>query len=93
MRGSRASAGRGEADLAHHGERLGVDVGLQEPVEEHQRVRARLVQPQRHLAGRAEVRAQLDRHRHADRLFDPRQDVDVPLLDVAARDRARRPGR
>ena len=86
MRGSRASAGLERPTLGHHGERLGVDVGLQEAVEQHQPVRAGLVQPQRHLAGRAEVRAQLDRHRHADRVLDPRQDVDVALLDVAARD-------
>ena len=86
MRGSRASAWAGEADPLHHGEGLGVDVGLQEPVEQHQGVRAGLVQPQRHLAGRAEVGAQLDSHRHGDRTLDPRQDIDVPLLDVAARD-------
>ena len=86
MRGSRASAGLERPTCGHDGERVGVDVGLQEPVEQHERVRARLVEPQRHLAGRAEVRAQLDRHRHADRVLDPRQDVDVPLLDVAARD-------
>ena len=76
----------GEADLAHHGERVGVDVGLQESVEQHQGVRARFVEPQRHLAGRAEVRAQLDGHRDADRVLHPGQDVDVPLLDIAARD-------
>ena len=65
-RARQARLGRArEADLRHDGERVGVDVGLQEPVEEHERVGAGLVEPQRHLAGRAEVRAQLDRHRHA----------------------------
>ena len=86
MRGSRASAGLRQADAGHHGERFGVDVGLQEPVEQHQPVRAGLVEPQRHLAGRAEVRAQLDRDRHGHRVLDPRQDVEVALLDVAAGD-------
>src|SRR4249919_2973947 len=35
----------GEADLAHDGKLIGVDIGLQEAVEEHERVRARLVEP------------------------------------------------
>ena len=77
--------GAREADPGNDGERLGVDIGLQEPVEQHQSVRAGLVQPQRHLAGRAEVRTQLDRDRHAHRFLDARQDVEVSLLDVAAR--------
>ena len=76
----------GEVHVGQHREGLGVDVGLQEPVEQHQAVRARLVKPQGHLADRAEVRAQLDRHRHGHRVLDPAQDVDVPLLDLAAGD-------
>jgi hypothetical protein len=32
------------------------------------------------------VRAQLGRHRHGHRILDPAQDVDVPLLDLAAGD-------
>jgi sulfhydrogenase subunit alpha len=76
----------GEVHVRQHREGLGVDVGLQEPVEQHQAVRARLVKPQCHLADRAEVRAQLDRHRHGHRVLDPAQDVDMPLLDLAAGD-------
>jgi hypothetical protein len=45
---------------------------------------ARFVKPEGHLAGRAEVRPELDRHRHRHGHggLDPAQDVDVPLLDV-----------
>src|SRR5690349_24038377 len=41
VRGSRASAGL-EVHVRQHREGLGIDVGLQEPVEQHQAVRARL---------------------------------------------------
>jgi hypothetical protein len=61
-----------------------VDVGLKEPVEKHQAVRAGLVQPLRDLAGRTELRAELDRHRHGHRVFDPAQDVHVPLPDLTS---------
>ena len=84
MRGSRASAGLDRPDGRHHLERVGVDLGLQEAVEEHEPVRARLVEAVGHLAERAEVRAELHGDRHADRLLDAAQDVDVALLDVAA---------
>ena len=86
VRGSRASAGLERSTAGTTARAVGVDVGLQEPVEEHEPVGAGLVEPQRHLAGRAEVRAELDRDRHGHRVLDPRQDVDVALLDVAAGD-------
>ena len=67
MRGSLAPAGLDrQVYTGQYIEGLGVDVGLKEPVEEHQAVRAGRVQPQRDLAGRTELRAELDRHRHTD---------------------------
>ncbi len=70
----------------HDHEPVGVDVGLKEPVEQHERVGARLVEPERHLAQRAEVRAQLHGDGHADRALDAQQDIDGPLLHIAPRD-------
>ena len=67
-------------------ELLGIDVRLQEAIEQHQRVRPGLVEAQHHLAGRAEVGTQLDRDRHADGGLDVLQDIDVTLFDLAAGD-------
>ena len=76
-------AGRGQAHVGRDPERLRVDVGLEEPVEEHEAVRARPVEAHRHLPGRAEVRAQLDRHGHRHGVAHLLEDLDVPVLDLA----------
>ena len=57
----------GERYRGHDGERFGVDIGLQEAVEKDEGVGAGLVQSQREIPNRAEVRAELDRDRDGDR--------------------------
>ena len=63
-----------------------VEVGLIEAVEQHQGIRARVGQPLGHIAHRAEVRAELDRHRNGDRAFDMKERVDVAPLDLLGAD-------
>ncbi len=77
----------GQVEAGRHREGLGVDVGLEVAVEQHQPVGAGAVQADRHLAGGAEVRTQLHHHRHRDDLADLLQDGDVEVLDGTARRR------
>ena len=71
VRGSRASAGPDSASRGHDRERLRVDVGLQEAVEQHERVGAR---PRRARSAISPVELkyglELDRDRHGDRVLD-----------------------
>ena len=79
--GSSAPSEPRERYRGHDGERFGVDIGLQEAVEKDEGVGAGLVQSQREIPNRAEVRAELDRDRDGDRVLDALKDVDVALLD------------
>ena len=84
VRARRVSRAREVHSRQDH-EPLGVDVGLQEAIEQHDRIGTGVVEPQRHLAERAEVGAELNRDGHGNRGFDSLEDIEVTLLDVASR--------
>ena len=77
VRGNRASAGLDRLTLETSGDLLAVDVGLHEPVEEHQPVGARVIEQACHLPRRAEVRAQLHGMGTADRGLDRLEHIEV----------------
>jgi hypothetical protein len=59
---------------------------VQEAVEEHQGVGSGRVELPGHVSSRAEVRAELYRHRHGDRVLHGLQYLHVAPFDVAAGD-------
>ena len=74
-----------EVDLAADLQLLDVDVGLVEPVEEHEAVGARLVELRGEVGERGVVRGELHRHRDADGLADRLHHLDGPQLHLRAR--------
>ena len=72
-----------QARAAAHAAR--VDVWVQEAVEQHEAVGACRVQSHRHLAGGAEVRAELHRNREGHHRLDLANDLDMSVLDGPAR--------
>ena len=71
-----------QPEAAADRKRLGVDVGLQEPVEHGQAGRASVVEHDCHLAERAEVRRQLHRDRDGDDRLDRGEDLGVAAFGV-----------
>ena len=61
--------GRAQVESGLRLQALQIDVGLEEAVEQHQSVGARLGQPHAHVAHGAEVRPEFDRQRNRDRLL------------------------
>jgi hypothetical protein len=73
--------GRAEREVRHHLESLDVEIGLVEPVEEHEAVRTRLVELQGHVRDRAEEVRQLHREGDADRDANVAHQIGVHPLD------------
>ena len=76
----RQLGGRAQVELRLRLQGIQVDVGLEEAVEQHQAVGARLGQPHAHVAHGAEVRPHLDRQRNRDRLLHAGHEVQVAGL-------------
>ena len=80
--GSRSSSLLLRTRCGLDGQRLQVDVGLEEAVEQDQAVGPGAEQPLGHVGQRAEERADLDGQRDRDRRPDGRHQVEVLVLDL-----------
>ena len=78
------SCGRREVQCGNHAQRFEIEVGLVKTVEDHDGIRARLVEAADHVGDRAEVRPDLDRERDAQLRTNLAHDVAVALLDDRA---------
>ena len=76
-----------ELEIGQHLQACQIQIGLIETVEQHQGIRARVVQGHGHVADGTEIGTELHRDRDRDRRSHRSQDVEITLLDIAARRR------